>query len=211
MVRIKLLSDAETGEASEIRIGHMEVAATVPEGGLDCDLPVDKTADQALVEPGDDFTYTIQVTNPYDCTLHNVRVVDELTGDEGVTWTVTGSDPQADQVSDTQIVWNDVGPIAPGDSVDLTVAVSVDDDSQAGFFHDIARASAECFDQPVEGEDEAGVGIPLEGEATLDLPEVQAPAAAAPPSLPSTGGGALTAFAGLALIGAAAAIWRKQR
>lgn len=210
VVRVKLLSETEIGEVTEIRIGHMEVSATVPEGGLDCDLPVDKSVDKALVQPGDDFTYTIRITNPYGCTLRNVRVVDELTADDGVTWTVTGSDPQADSLSDTQIVWNDVGPIAPGDSVDLTVAVSVDDDSQAGLFREIARATAECFDQPVEGEDEAGVGIPIDGEGSLDLPEVGVPAAAAPPALPSTGGGALATLGALAMLGSAGLIWRRR-
>lgn len=210
VVRVQLLSAAGVGEAAEVRIGHMEVSAAVPEGGLDCDLPVEKSVDKALVAPGDDFVYTIRVTNPYDCTLHNVRVVDELTADDGVTWTVTGSDPEADELSDTRIVWNDVGPIDPGASVDLAVNVSVDDDSQAGFFHDIARATAECFDQPVEGEDDAGVGIPLEGEDSLDLPEVRVPAAAAPPALPRTGGGAAAGLAGLALLVAAGAVRRRQ-
>lgn len=199
VVRIKLLSDPETGEASEVRIGHMEVAATAPPGGLPCDLRVDKTADKALVEPGDEFTYSILVPNNYDCTLRNVRVVDTITADEGVTWAVTGTDPEADSVSDTEIVWNDVGPIEPGGSVTLTIDVSVGEDSQAGFFHDEAAVpSSECD------------GVPLEGRDTIDLPEVRVPAAAAPPALPTTGGGALSALAGLALIGAAAATWRKQ-
>lgn len=210
VVRVTLLSEEETGEASELRIGHMEAATTVPAGGLDCDLPVAKSSDKELVEPGDDFTYTIEVTNPYACTLRNVRVVDELTADDGVTWTVTGTDPQADETSDTEIVWDDVGPIEPGGSAQVQVNVSVDDDSQAGFFHDVARATAECFRESVEGEDDGEVGIPLDGETTLDAPEVRGPTPAAAADLPETGGAALTGLAGLALVGAAAALQRRR-
>lgn len=203
VVRVKLLSDAGVGEAAEVRVGHMEVSASVPEGGLDCGIPVDKQPDQALVNPGDTFTYTIEVANPYDCELRNVTVTDTLTGDDGVTWTVDATDPAADQVSDTEIVWNDIGPIAPGGSAAVTITVTVGSDSAGGVFRDEASVTGECFDQPVEGEDEAGLGVPLQGGAAVDAPEVVEVAAAAPPALPRTGGGALTALAGLALLGAA--------
>ncbi|MDP9021618.1 MAG: DUF11 domain-containing protein, partial [Actinomycetota bacterium] len=197
-------------ELGDIRVGHMEVAATVPEGGLLCPLPVNKTVTPEQVQPGDTFTYTITVLNHFACELRNVRVEDTISGEPGVAWEVRGTDPQADQVSNQQVVWNDIGPIPPGESRSVTITVHVSPNSGPGVFHDDVAATAECFDQPVAGQDDAfgGVGAPLEGRFRLDAPQVIGPA---PPVLPRTGGAAAASVAGLALAGLALMLRRRVR
>lgn len=93
VARITVLTEPDTGQAAEIRVGHMEVSADVPAGGITCDLPVVKSVDQPQVAPGDTFTYTITVTNTFRCTFDDVRIVDTVSASDGVTWTVTGTDP----------------------------------------------------------------------------------------------------------------------
>lgn len=109
VARITVLTEPDTGQAAEIRVGHMEVSADVHAGGITCDLPVVKSVDQPQVAPGDTFTYTITVTNTFRCRFDDVRIVDTVSASDGVTWTVTGTDPQAGSVSDTEIVWDGPG------------------------------------------------------------------------------------------------------
>lgn len=210
VVRVTLLEAAGTGRLGEVRIGHMEVEATAPSGGIECELPVTKTVTPQVVQPGDEFTYTITVDNPFSCELRNVRVEDTIEADSGISWTVTGTDPAADEVSDDRIVWNDIGPIAPGESTSVTLTVVVGEDSAAGEFRDIANASGECVDLTLEGGDDAlaGLGVPVTGEVTLVGPEVEGAAATAPPRLPATGGGAAAILFGALALGGAAVLRR---
>jgi uncharacterized repeat protein (TIGR01451 family) len=172
VVRIQLLSDAGLGEAAEIRVGHMEVSAQVPAGGILCDLPVSKSVDKPLVQPGDTFVYTVTVQNPYQCVLSDVRIVDTIQADAGVTWTVTGTDPQATSVSNSQIVWEGLGPINPGESLSVTATVDVGDDSAAGKFLDRATATGVCSGGPVDGRTDVETSVDLTGEAELPEPTV---------------------------------------
>ena len=60
----------------------------MPEGGIACRASTSrKVADKDPVRPGETFNYTISVTNPYDCTLTNVRVVDAVSAPDGITFT----------------------------------------------------------------------------------------------------------------------------
>lgn len=207
VVRVRLLSDDGTGEASEVRIGHMEVAATVPAGGLTCPLPVEKVADTQTVAPGDTFTYVITITNPYDCRLTDVHVVDSLTADPGVIFSVDGSTPPADLLSDNEIVWNDVGPIEPGASKELTLTVTIGADSGPGQLVDVVDVTALCDGVPLAGGDlvASNFGTPasLSGNARVDGPTVAEELAVAAGELPATGGIDMLPIALLALGGAA--------
>src|SRR5207253_1391741 len=51
---------------ADLRIGHMETVAKVPAGGIDCPIPVKKTANPDPVNAGQDFTWTISI--PTDAT-----------------------------------------------------------------------------------------------------------------------------------------------
>lgn len=224
VVRIRLLSEAALGEAAEIRVGHMEVSAQVPPGGLTCEIPVTKTVDEPVVQPGETFTYTITVDNPFQCPLSDVRIEDTIEADAGVKWTVTATNPEATSVTDTLVVWEGLGPIAPGDSLSVTLDITVDDDSGAGRFHDEASVTAVCEGGPVDGSTDVTVPVELDGGTDLDDPVVElppapapsvspAPAPMAPPTvaLPRTGGGGLLALLGLGLAGLALATRRRTR
>lgn len=171
--------------AADVRIGHFEAAAQVPAGGIECGLPVTKTVDKDPVRPGGSFTYTITVTNPYDCTLTNVKVTDTVAATDGVRWSVTGTDPTADSVSDTKVVWDDIGPIKPGGKASVTLTVRVDPASAAGRFTDTAVAVADCG--AGKGTAGGGVAVPVAGRVTLGAPKVGAGVTPKGPPLAYTG------------------------
>lgn len=205
VVRVRLL-DRPAGlglSLADVRIGHMEARATVPKGGIRCDLPVTKTADPPKLSAGENFVYTITVTNPFDCTLTNVSLVDKATGDPGVRFQVGQQDPPATSVEKTGfqesnvLRWSDIGPIAPHQSRVVRVAMDVAPDSAAGVITDDAEAAAKCEVATPDGS--ARTKVPVSGRVTVRAPEVTAGAQVAgqqvrrgPPELPRTGGALAT-------------------
>ncbi|HUR18593.1 MAG TPA: hypothetical protein VMZ51_06600 [Acidimicrobiales bacterium] len=195
----------------DVRVGHMEALAKVPAGGIKCRLPVQKTSDKAIVSAGDSFTYSIKVDNPYaDCELTDVRVEDTISVDPGVRYTVTGTNPMANSVTNTKIIYNDIGPIPPRSSKVVTISVQVAADSASGLFTDNAKASANCATGNAQGS--AKIVVPLTGEVTVVVPQANGPgstvSSAAPAELPKTGGSPTIPLIGLALLAAAAAARR---
>jgi uncharacterized repeat protein (TIGR01451 family) len=201
VVRVTLL-DVEGGlTAADVRIGHMENATAVPEGGIECGIQMSKNTDKPKVGRGETFTWTINVTNPNDCVLTQLKVVDTITADPGIVWTVDSASPTASQMSSGNVTWNDIGPLNPGQSKDLKITLTVGSTSGGGLFHDLAKASGVCG--PAEGTAgaEAAIRVPLEASVTLDLPEVSAALGALlPRELPRTGG-LFTLLPALALTG----------
>ena len=153
----------------DFRLGHFEALAEVPQGGITCGLPVDKTVDDELVRPGDRFTYTITVSNPYDCTLEDVRVDDRIEATDGVLWKVVGTRPAADRQTDDRVTWNNIGDIATGEQRSVEVDIRIQESSSSGRFTDRATAMASCG----TGGDGAGADIDLTGRDRLDEPRVQ--------------------------------------
>ena len=79
-------------------------------------ISVTKVANPPDVAPSSNVTFTITVPNTGDCTLDPVRVVDTLLG-----WmSYVSSSPAAD-THDGTIIWNNVGPLDPGDSKTITL------------------------------------------------------------------------------------------
>ncbi len=187
------------GGPQDIIVSHAEATATCP-AAADIGDPLEnitKTASSDTVAPGDTFTYTIVVPNSSDtCTLTDVRVEDTITG----PGSVTATDPEADDVNrdgdTTTVVFNDIGPIEPGDSETLTITVQVDDDAQDGaVFEEDLDVTALCDGEPVDG------GVDFDGPTVVDDDGDDGPP---PPArrLPETGGGALAMIGGvLALAG----------
>lgn len=173
-------------ELADARVGHMEAAATVPAGGIQCpDINVAKAANPDPVNAGSDFVYTIDINNPYDCTLTDVKVVDTIeVSNPKIKYTIKGQDPAASSVSgDSKILtWNDVGPINPKGSKQLKITVNVDKDSPAGNFIDTAAVTANCGLDTAQGG--AKINLALSGGVKVLVPKVQ-PQVAAP--LPRTG------------------------
>lgn len=174
-------------ELADVRVGHMEAAATVPAGGIQCpDINVAKSANPDPVNAGSDFVYTIDVNNPYDCTLTDVKVVDTIeVSNPKIKYTIKGQDPAASSVSgDSKVLtWNDIGPIDPKGSKQLKITVNVDKDSPAGNFIDTAAVTANCGLDTAQGG--ARINLALNGGVKVLVPKVQ-PQVAAP--LPRTGG-----------------------
>lgn len=211
VVRLRVLSQEGTGEVAELRLGHMEVIAEAPSGGVSCDLPISKTSDPVEVLPGDTFTYTITVDNPFQCDLTNVRIEDQISATDGVTWTVDGADPEPVTLSDDEVVWEGLGPIAPGEQLSVTITVTVGDDSTAGRFTDEATATARCEGGPVDARTDVDTGVDIDGSTVVEAPEVgQREPETEDADLAATGGGALAALMGLGALGLAAVMRRRR-
>ncbi len=220
VVRVQLL-DNVAGVAAlvpglsalDLRIGHMESRAKVPAGGIKCSIPVKKTADKATVNAGDSFTYTINVTNPFaDCELVNVKLVDTITTTAGVKYTITGTNPAASSINGGVITFNDIGPIGPKQSKNVTISVAIPADSKAGQFTNNAKATGSCATGSATGG--ARVTVPITGETTVVVPSVSG-AGVLPATgvdvLPRTGlSSPVMALTGLGLLGAALGLRRMK-
>jgi uncharacterized repeat protein (TIGR01451 family) len=182
-----------------LAVAHMEAAATVPAGGIQCPIPVSKTASQQNVNPGDSFTYTITVNNPYNCTLANIKVVDTTTASGGVRYTITGESPTADSNSGGVLTWNNIGSLAPGASTQLTVNVTISSGSSAGTMTETAKVTGSCGVGNAQGT--ATINVPLSGSVTINVPTISGGTGAA---LPVTGGLDGRYYAVALLIGLAA-------
>ena len=212
-VRIQVLQGSLLAgvDALDVRIGHMESRAQVPAGGIKCSVPVSKTADKQTVNAGDSFTYNINITNPFaDCDLTNVRVVDNISGSNGVKYSVTATNPTASSVSTSQVVWNDIGPIPAKQSKSVSITVAVAGNSAGGVFTDNATATGSCATGSAQGG--ARITVPISGETTVTLPSVtggkELPSTGVD-ELPRTGStGPALALAGLGLLGAALGLRR---
>lgn len=175
VLRIQLPPQSPDQFVTDLRVGHMEVAVEVPAGGIRCPgLQISKTSDPEVVQPGDTFTYTINVPatpNPHGCTLRNVRVVDTISVVSGdITTTVVSTDPPASAVNGGQVVWDDVGPIAPGEQRQLRIVVRVEEGSTAGLLRNTAEVTANCPVRPADAGTD--VDVPLEGRVVVDVPQV---------------------------------------
>jgi uncharacterized repeat protein (TIGR01451 family) len=196
LVRISVVL-AETLEVATITLGNLSAAAEVPAGGIsfdncDRDNPLrdlDKTASEALVEPGQEFDYTISIPNSDEtCTLTDVTVNDVVTGPDGFE-IVSASD--GGTIDGDTVTWN-LDDIAPGETATVQLRVRVPEDAQDGeMFTDTVTVTATC-----DGEE-------FENDVTIDVPEVDVPGL-----LPRTGGAA--ALIGLGLLGGLTMLRRRS-
>jgi uncharacterized repeat protein (TIGR01451 family) len=185
----------------DFRLGHFEATAQVPRGGITCGLPVKKTVDDELVHPGDRFTYTITVTNPYDCTLEDVKVDDRIKATDGVLWDVVGTRPAADLATDDHVTWNNIGDIATGERKSVEVDIRIQESSSSGRFTDHAKATATCG----TGGAGAGADIDLTGRDRLAEPRVRSG------PLPDTGSAPWLPIAAALLAGVGLVVRRAVR
>jgi len=169
VVRVRLLNSDST-RLADVRVGHMEAATAVPAGGITCGIGLVKTSDKDIVTAGDKFTWTVSVSNPNDCVLTNLKLVDTITTTAGIVYSIISTEPKADSTNPTSITWNELGPLQKGQSKDLKIAVQVSPNSTAGRFTDDALATGTCG--PAAGEAGAGVSVPLSARVSLNLPEV---------------------------------------
>lgn len=172
VARVKLL-DPTTTRIIDFRLGHMEAKAVVPAGGITCGIAATKTADPTSVGPGDKFTYNLTINNPYDCILTNVKTVDKITADAGINYAVLSADPTPDAKSDTEVTWNEIGPINPGDHKDLKIQIEIKDPTGSGLFHDTLDVTSKCGLASAVAN--VRVDVDLAAHVILNQPEVKAP------------------------------------
>jgi LPXTG-motif cell wall-anchored protein len=175
-------------ELARVSIGHLEAAAQVPAGGINCPIPVTKTPDVTQVESGQSFTTTIKVDNPWSCPLVLSKVTDQIDTIEGTsTFQVTSATPNpsspslptADGLSSSLVTWSSGLPtIPPGGSATFTVTLKTG--GGAGKIKDIATAEgavSNCKPAPGSGETTVtgitNVKVPVTGTGTLTVPETK--------------------------------------
>lgn len=191
VLRLKLLNNLpDVGELADVRVGHMEVSAQVPDGGIECDIPVDKTANPTQIAQGGTSNIAFRVHNPYDCPLENVVLTDEIRQETGdpkfrlVSSSRTPASttlPTAPDQTTANVVWN-LGTIPAGGSVDVTMVLEAT--SGGGELVDIARATgvlAACKGEAVAGVAVAKInltGVSPLVKIAIETPRTGAPAAA---------------------------------
>ena len=182
-------------------LGEQDLIVSHSEASANCDrdplADVSKTVSSGTVSPGDTFTYTIDVPNSDPtCTLTNVRVVDTITGPAGST--IVSTSPEGAVVDGLTVTWEDIGPIAPGDRVQLSIGVQVPTNAPDGAqYAEQLRITANCD------------GLEVDGGLDFDGPTVSAPAGPSGPPLPRTGATAL--LGGLAFMAMGAGMLRLRR
>jgi hypothetical protein len=173
-------------EALRVSVGHLEAAAAVPPGGIDCPIPVTKTPSVETVETGHSFTTTIKIKNPWVCPLENVSLTDVITTEDASTFQVTGTNPDADSPSiptgsgltSATVKWNNLGTIAPGATKTVTVTLLAG--GGAGKIKDTATAAgsvANCKPAPGSSSTDVtgvtNIKVPVTGVGTLTVPETK--------------------------------------
>jgi LPXTG-motif cell wall-anchored protein len=184
VIEVKILNVPEVPlTGATIGVGHMEVAAQVPVGGINCPIPVTKTPSAETVSSGQSFTTSIKVDNPFSCPLVLASVTDEITTKGASTFQVTSASPTPDSPSlptaagltSSTVKWTDLGTIPPGGS--KTVTVTLKTGGGAGEIDDTATATGavtNCAAGPGSGSTDvtglSNANVPVSGTGTLVVP-----------------------------------------
>jgi hypothetical protein len=164
------------------RVGHMEAALAVPPGGATCPgIGLVKRSSQPTVDAGGRFSWLLELSNPNDCVLDQVKLVDTTQPSKGLAYKVVGTSPQA-KVNGDIVTFEKIGPLQPGATRTLRIEVEVDPDSAAGRFTNQAAADGLCGGTAVSGasdEEETQVDPPspldVIGRASANEPAVKTP------------------------------------
>ena len=176
----------ESGGAPEdalVRIGHMEAAVTVPPGGATCPgINITKRSSQPTVDAGGRFSWLLEISNPNDCVLDQVNLVDTTQPSKGLVYKVVATSPQG-KVDGDKVTFEKIGPVPPGAKRSVRIDVEVDPGSAPGRFSNQALANGVCGSAAVSGtaEDETTVDPPtplnLIGQGGANEPVVRTPQA----------------------------------
>ncbi len=214
VVRIQLVVPGTGQHIGEVRVGHMEAKSVAPVGGVDCPIPVTKTANPDPVTAGNPFTWTITIPSApdslagTDCDLTNIKAVDNATVLSGKpTANVTGADnggvlgsnKTVSSGKTVTINWDNLGTYHPGDPPKvITISGNIPANSGAGVIQNTVTVTASLGNCKggASGTDLIGnatiegtanvVGAAVKGTATVQGPKVNA-AAVSPARLAETG------------------------
>ncbi|MGB7001965.1 MAG: NosD domain-containing protein [Halobacteriota archaeon] len=87
-------------------------------------ITVTKTAAPTMVSSGMNVLYKINVKNTGNCTLNPVKVVDTLPA--GMSFVISSIDMD---ISDGQIAWSDIGPLAAGESKVIRLVAHIEEEA----------------------------------------------------------------------------------
>lgn len=161
VVRLKLAAGLADGfEAADLRVGHFETDIRVPQGGVNCEIPIAKTSSVPVANTGQEFTFQVKIPSsaaaviPFPCDLTNVKVTDVLSVEDAPNpakppkmnlLSGTGPQGQVGKVSaDKQsITFDNLGSWKPGQNpIIVTIKAVVDEASGNGLVKDEATATA---------------------------------------------------------------------
>ncbi len=118
VARVKLL---ELLGVLDLSVGHMEAAVQVPPGGIQCNIPVAKTATPNPAVTGQDVTWTITIPEPgtfaqfIACDLTNISATDTHSVESGNPRFQITSASNGGVVSGNTITWSNLGTYHKGD------------------------------------------------------------------------------------------------
>ncbi|HKY76975.1 MAG TPA: hypothetical protein VJS45_12595 [Acidimicrobiia bacterium] len=174
--------------AAELRIGHMEVGLAVPVGGVKCPgIGLTKISDPATIRPGDSFSWKLEVHNPNDCVLDKVRVTDSPTASRGVEWTAVTSIPRATRSPNGDLVFENIGALATGETRSLELNARVEPGSELGTITNRASAVGECGEAFLAGGAETTTNVGMAIVPALPRPPAGVPAGDGPSRRDSAG------------------------
>lgn len=156
IVRVRLLPGVTTAAGLnllDLRLGHFETKAVVPEGGLNCEIPVRKEVTPNPAQAGDTLTFTIFIPSsdrilvPFPCDLAAIRVVDTHSIKSGnPRFTVlsgTGPNGEVGVVDGDTITFPDIGSYVVGNPpLEAKVLVRLAANSGPGELRDVADVTA---------------------------------------------------------------------
>jgi len=134
------------------------VTATVEDPVAYTDLMLTKTASVTNVQEGDNVTYTIVVTNQGPVTATGLQVTEPLTN--GLTY--VSDVPSQGTYDDATGLW-DIGSLAVGSTVNLTITVDVDVGTAGTSITNLSRVTAMDQADPTPGNNEDTAVITVEG------------------------------------------------
>ncbi|NQE06559.1 hypothetical protein C5S32_11880 [ANME-1 cluster archaeon GoMg1] len=117
-------------------------------------ISVTKVADPPDVAPSSNVEFTITVSNTGDCILDPVRVVDTLLG-----WVSYVSSSPAADTHDGTIIWNNVGPLDPGDSKTITLTALIASDASGSVTNAVTVTGTSSTGEEVTGSDTVTVTV----------------------------------------------------
>ncbi|MBV9410684.1 MAG: LPXTG cell wall anchor domain-containing protein [Acidimicrobiia bacterium] len=213
VVRVRLDVPDPAHPLADVRIGHMEAKSVAPAGGVDCPIPVTKTANPDPVSAGQPFTWTITIPSAADslagtdCDLTNIKAVDVakvLSGSPvaNVTSASNGGSISGSTVSGKNTVtttWGNLGTYHPGGPpIVVTLSGNIPASSGAGVLQNTVNVTATLGNCKggAAGQDLVGAatitgtanvtGAAVKGTAFVNGPNVKS-AAVLPARLAETG------------------------
>jgi LPXTG-motif cell wall-anchored protein len=211
----------------DIRLGHMEVSANAPDGGVNCPIPVTKTADPASINirsTPDTSHITMTVHNVFNCDLKDATLTDHITkkvGSDGdPDFQLLNADPALASDSPTQVPsgtvkaadvkWS-LGTIPKGTTKSVTIDLK--SATAGGIIEDIASAGGKLTN--CSGGAQNGIAVNGLAINNLDVSGISVPVdVAVNGEIPRTGPAARNTLAtgvGLALVAIAGGFTLRRR